>query len=114
MSVRGGFTRISIRENLGNLIGQVYGGIGGGMGGGGMGPIMAFFFGGLHLPGVAAAVIIPAWLATVFATARSTYYYSSRRRSRELESLADRLAALAREFIPARPALHNPERRLLP
>src|SRR2546421_7399830 len=36
VSVRGGHTRIAIRENLASLIGGIYGGIGGGMGGGGI------------------------------------------------------------------------------
>src|SRR5207245_4665237 len=35
VSVRGGQTRITIRENLASLMGAVFGGIGGGMGGGG-------------------------------------------------------------------------------
>src|SRR5207302_10732136 len=39
VSVRGGHTRIAIRENLASLIGGIYGGIGGGMGGGGIGQI---------------------------------------------------------------------------
>src|SRR5881296_1955786 len=36
VSVRGGQTRITIRENLASLMGAVFGGIGGGMGGGGV------------------------------------------------------------------------------
>src|SRR5438445_4046635 len=38
VSVRGGQTRITIRENLASLMGAVFGGIGGGMGGGGVWP----------------------------------------------------------------------------
>ena len=104
VSVRGGRTRITLRENLAPLVGACYGGIGGGMGGGGMGPIMGILFGALGVPGSAIAVIIPLWLAATFATARTTYYYSAKRRERKLEGLADRLAALAQELVPARPA----------
>jgi len=109
VSVRGGRTRIAVRENLGPLIGQIYGGIGGGMGGGGMGPIMGILFGALHFPGAAIAVIVPLWLATTFATARTAYHYGSKRRGRTLEELADRLAALARELVAERPALPRPD-----
>jgi hypothetical protein len=98
VSVRGGRTRITIQESLAGLVGATYGGIGGGMGGGGMGPIMGVLFGALHLPVAAIAVIIPAWLATTFATARTVYHYNSSRRARELEALADRLAALAKDL----------------
>ena len=100
VSVRAGRTRIRIQESLAPLIGQVYGGIGGGMGGGGMGPIMGILFGVLHFPGTAAAAIVPLWLLTTFATARTTFRFVTRRRLRELERLADRLADLARDLIP--------------
>jgi hypothetical protein len=112
VSVRGGRTRITIQENLAGLAGGIYGGIGGGMGGGGMGPIMGIFVGALHLPGAAIAVIVPAWLAVTFATARTVYRYSANRRAKELEGLADRLAELVRELVPlpARPALRSPRR----
>jgi len=116
VSIRGGRTRITIQENLAPLIGQMYGGIGGGMGGGGLGPIMGILFGALHFPEAAMAVIIPLWLTTVFATARTAYHYAAKRRVRELESLADRLAALAREVIPfpERAAVRGPARPLPP
>jgi hypothetical protein len=42
------------------------------------------------------------------------YHYHSRKRSRELEALADRLAALAGDLIGERPRLGSPARRLLP
>jgi hypothetical protein len=35
------------------------------------------------------------WLIVTFATARSAYHYSTRKRARELRRLADRLAELA-------------------
>jgi len=113
VSIRGGRPRITIQENLAPLAGAMYGGIGGVMGGGGMGPIMGIFVGALSFPAPAMAMIVPLWLATTYATARTAYRMMTRRRVRELEELADRLATLARELVPARPALGNPE-RLLP
>ncbi|OLC03425.1 MAG: hypothetical protein AUH45_05925 [Gemmatimonadetes bacterium 13_1_40CM_69_22] len=110
VSVRGGATRITIHENLASLIGAIYGGIGGGMGGGGMGPIIGVFAGALHVTGAVIAAVVPLWLLTTFATARTVFYYSTRRRVRELERLADGLASLARELVPERHALRNPER----
>jgi hypothetical protein len=98
VSVRGGQTRITIHENLAALIGAMYGGIGGGMGGGGIGPMIGIVM-GLHLP-AALPLIVPLWLATTYATARTAYHFSTKRRTRELERLADRLASLARELIP--------------
>lgn len=105
MSVRGGRTRITIQENLAGLVGGIYGGIGGGMGGGGVWPFIGIFVGALHLPVAAIAVLVPAWLATTFATARTVYHYSTRRRARELEGLADRLVLVAREQVSERPQL---------
>ena len=114
VSVRGGETRITVQENLSTLIGAVFGGIGGGMGGGGMGPIIGITMGALHLPGVALAMIFPLWLATTFTTARAVYRYNSRKRMRELEALAERLAALTGDLIGERPRLGSPARRLIP
>ena len=111
MSVRGGRTRITIQENLGALIGGIFGGIGGGMGGGAMGPILVTVVGALHIP-AALAVVIPLWMATVFATARTAYHYSTQKRVRELTGVADRLAALVAELVSERPALRSPERSL--
>ena len=105
VSVRGGRTRITIQESMSQLIGAVYGGIGGGMGGGGMGPIMGILGGALHVAGPALALIVPLWLATTYATARTVYRRSTRRRAKELEGLADRLAELVRELVPERPRL---------
>ncbi len=105
VSVRGGHTRITIQENMGQLIGAVYGGIGGGMGGGGIGPILGIFGGALHVAGPVLAVIVPLWLATTYATARTVYRYNTNRRAKELEGLADRLAELVRELVPERPRL---------
>jgi len=110
VSVRGGRTRITVQENLAPLIGAMFGGIGGGMGGGGMGPIIGILVGALHFPGAAMAAIIPLWLGTTYVTARTAYHFSAKRRAQQMERLADRLAALARELIPERQALPNPGR----
>jgi len=110
VSVRSGRTRITVQENLAPLIGAMFGGIGGGMGGGGMGPIIGILVGALHFPGVAMAAIIPLWLGTTYVTARTAYHFSAKRRAQQMERLADRLAALARELIPERQALPNPGR----
>jgi serine/threonine protein kinase len=104
VSVRRGQTRITIQENMSQLVGAVYGGIGGGMGGGGMGPILGIGFGALHLAGPAAIVVIPAWLALTYVTARTVYRRVSTRRARELEQLANRLELIVRQLagVPER------------
>jgi len=98
VSVRGGRTRITIRENFSPLIGGVFGGIGGGMGGGGMGPLLGIVVGALNAPAVL-PFVIPAWLLITYATARTAYHYSTARRAKTLEELADRLAAATSELI---------------
>jgi serine/threonine protein kinase len=113
VSVRAGRTRIVVQENLSNLIGGIFGGIGGGMGGGGMGMIMGVLVGALGISEAVAPIIIPFWLATTYAVARTSYRYASRRRGRELEWLADRLASLALELGEEEPALRAPERKLI-
>ncbi len=101
VTVRGGWTRITVREELGLYAGQIFGGIGGGVGGGGIGLVMGVLAGALKIP-EAAAVAVPLWVLGSLATARSIYHYGTRRRSRHLEDLADRLASLTRELIPVR------------
>jgi hypothetical protein len=103
--MRGGRTRITIQEGLSQLIGAVYGGIGGGMGGGGMGPIIGIFAGAMDLAPLL-GVIVPAWLATTYFTARTVYSRSVKKRARELENLADRMAQLTQELV-ARPRLRG-------
>ncbi|HTS88895.1 MAG TPA: serine/threonine-protein kinase [Gemmatimonadales bacterium] len=94
VSVRGGRTRITARENLGPLIGGIFGGVGGGVGGGGFGPIMATVGSALHASGAAFVAIIPAWLGTVYLSTRLLYRRAVRRRAATLERLVDRLAEL--------------------
>jgi serine/threonine protein kinase len=99
VSVRRGQTRITIQENMGQLIGAVFGGIGGGMGGGGIGPIIGVSVGALHLVGAAVVTVIPVWLGITYLTARTVYRRSTRKRATELEALANRLAALTQELV---------------
>jgi serine/threonine protein kinase len=106
VSVRAGKTRILVRENLAALIGGIFGGIGGGLGGGGMGPVLGILGGVFHL-GVGLVVIVPLWLGLVYATARTVFHRSSTRRAAQLEEVANRLAEITREMIPARPQLRS-------
>ncbi|HWC73142.1 MAG TPA: hypothetical protein VG454_04325, partial [Gemmatimonadales bacterium] len=99
VTVRRGQTRITVAESMGQTIGAVFGGIGGGMGGGGMGPIIGVGVGALHLAGPAVVVLIPVWLGITYLTARTVYRRVSSKRQRELEHLANRLAALAQELV---------------
>ena len=96
--VRAGRTRITIHENLASLLGMVYGPIGGGMGGAGLGVMSVVFGAILQSPGLIAAVL-PLWLGATYATGRTVYAHSSRRRRRDLTELADRLAAVAEDEI---------------
>jgi hypothetical protein len=98
LTMRGGQTRINIREGLGQLAGGIFGGICGGAGGGGLGPIIGLTASLAKSP-VLALALVPLWLAGVFATARSVYHYNSMRRVRQLNDLGDRLAALATNLI---------------
>jgi len=98
VSVRHGQTKIQVRENLGGLQGPVFGGICGGMGGGGLGPIIGGIAEGLGRP-AALLFAVPAWLVITFATARTAYFYSVRRRRRGLEALTDTLARLCGELV---------------
>ncbi len=115
VTVRAGRTRIVVRENLNNLLGAVFGGIGGGMGGGGMGPLIGIVIEGLGKPPAALALLVPAWLAITYATARTAFARVSRRRERELVALADRLAAQAAVLVAPPPGADLLEpRRLTP
>ena len=99
VSVRGGRTRITVRENLGSLIGGIFGGIGGGLGGGGLGPIIGIGVGALGLHGAAVVAIVPLWLTAVYAVARTTYHRAAKRREARFRQLADRLAAVTEELV---------------
>ncbi|OLC40328.1 MAG: hypothetical protein AUH75_07820 [Gemmatimonadetes bacterium 13_1_40CM_4_65_7] len=82
--------RITIQESLNQLIGAVFGGIG---------PIIGMGVGAFHLVGPAVVAIIPAWLGLTCLTARTVYGRITKKRARELEDLANRLAALAGELV---------------
>ncbi len=99
VSVRRGQTRVTIQENLNQLIGAVFGGIGGGMGGGGMGPILGVGVGALHLVGAAVVTVVPVWLGITYLTARAVYRRSSMKRLREAEELANRLSVLIEQLV---------------
>jgi uncharacterized membrane protein len=103
VDIRRGRTRITIQENLGRLIGVTFGPIGGAMGGGGFGIIFSALM-AAHVP-ILVPIVIPAWLLATYGTARTVYKGNAARRSRELETLADSLAALTVELIAERPLL---------
>jgi len=110
VTVRGGQTRIVVRESLGPLIGAVFGGIGGGLGGGAMGPILGITQGALGLPPITIAVILPLWFGTIFGIARTTYKSQVKKREKSFTDLADHLAEMTEQLIPHRPQLWNPRR----
>ncbi|HYU10416.1 MAG TPA: hypothetical protein VEK77_13655 [Gemmatimonadales bacterium] len=66
-----------------------------------MGPILGVGVGALHLVGSAVITVIPVWLGLTHLTARMVYRRSSNRRLRELETLANRLAAFAEGLVEA-------------
>ncbi len=109
VSVRSGRTRIHVRDNLSDLRGGLFGGILGGVGGGGLGIVIAIAQEALKAP-VALIAMIPAWVATVYASTRSLYHYRARARLDELTYLADRLASIARDVaeLPADRRLGRP------
>ncbi len=100
ITVRAGQTRIHISDSLGDLKAGLFGGLLGGLGGGGLGPIIAGVIEGLKAPALLIAVI-PLWIATVYAGTRTTFHYTAKARRAKLAGLADRLADLARELVPA-------------
>ena len=99
VTVRGGWTRITILENMKALAGSIFGGIGGGMGGGGMGPILGVGIGALGMNPIFLVGLIPAWLAGVYATARTVYRHQTAKRVTELEELANRLQKVTKYLI---------------
>jgi hypothetical protein len=101
VSVRGGSTRINVRENLGQMAGGIFGGVGGGVGGGGFGVVAGILGGALQMPS-ALLVAVPLWLATVFAGTRSIYFHTVKARRAQLARLTENLAALAAELVPRR------------
>ena len=109
VSVRAGRTRITVREGLMPLVGGWFGGMLGGLGGGGLGPLIGIL--ASNVGPMAAVVAVPFWMCGVFAMTRSAFYYTVRRRRRQLEALMERVVALTQELTPGRPALRSGERR---
>ena len=99
VTVRGGQTRITVHENLSQLIGATFGAIGGAMGGGGMAIVMGIASGVFHLAGAALPLVMPVWAGITYLTARGVYRNSLRKRLAELEELADTLAELTKEIV---------------
>jgi serine/threonine-protein kinase len=98
VTVRSGRTRLTIHENLSRLLGMVYGGIGGGAGGGGFGIISGVVAGALNAPYLL-PILLPAWILAVYGGSRLAYRYSSFKRRRDLEELADHLASVTKDLI---------------
>ena len=98
VTVRGGRTRLTIQENLGRLLGAIYGGIGGGVGGGGFG-LVAGVVGGALGATYLLPVLLPVWILGVYGGARLTYRYTSFKRRREAEDMADHLASVIKDLI---------------
>jgi serine/threonine-protein kinase len=111
ISVRGGRTRIHVRDNLSDLKGGLFGGVLGGFGGGGLGPVIAVAQEALKAPATL-IVMIPGWLALVYSSTRALYRNRTDARRRELEYLADRLATLSRDVavLPSDRRLGGPVR----
>jgi len=92
ITARGDETRIHIEEHFDNLAGGLFGGIMGGGGSGGTVGWAAFSIETLHMPLVAVIGAISI-LGGTYALARSIYANAHAKRRRQLEALADRLAA---------------------
>jgi tRNA A-37 threonylcarbamoyl transferase component Bud32 len=98
VSVRGGHTRITIRENL------FYGaipivGFGGAAVTIGISQIVGMFGGVLDTSWAGAWGIRIAWFAAILAVSRIAYQQTAKRRIRELTELADNLVTLARSLV---------------
>ncbi|NNG16854.1 MAG: serine/threonine protein kinase, partial [Gemmatimonadales bacterium] len=89
---RGGGTRLRVTERLKNLAGGLFGGIMGGVGGGGMGLAMGIGMGVFDSP-AAAVLLVLTNVGFSYVLARTIFRSTSRKRSGELQRLADRLAA---------------------
>jgi hypothetical protein len=54
------------------------------------------------MPAAALAVIVPLWVTTVYAIARTAFHHAARRREQTFRQLADRLAAVTEELVGRR------------
>jgi hypothetical protein len=99
---RHGITRVFMEERLGNEAGGLFGGLWGGGGGGGLAVAIAVSLESFHSPLLAVAGALFS-AGGSYALARAIFVGIYRRRSRDLENLADRLADhIARTGRPAR------------
>ena len=97
VTVRAGQTRIRVEEKLGHLAGGLFGGIIGGGGGGGGTAAFGILMG---IGGPPAAIIAAASVVGgAYALARTIFTGISRKRTQQLNGLADRLAELARDVL---------------
>jgi predicted lipid-binding transport protein (Tim44 family) len=97
----GGATRIRLEEDLRPLVGQYFGGLIGGVGGGSMGLWMGIGMGVLHSP-LAAMGLGATAIGGTYILARRLLRGQNRKRSTQLETLADRLVTYLED--PARPS----------
>ncbi|MGE0553747.1 MAG: hypothetical protein AB7R55_09995, partial [Gemmatimonadales bacterium] len=93
---RAGKTTIRIDESLTPVAGGLFGGLMGGVGGSGIAAGLGIGMGALHSP-IAALAIIVTILTGSYGAARGFLHSTHRKRTAELERLADRLAAFLSE-----------------
>jgi hypothetical protein len=105
VSVRGGYTRIGVRENLLQLLIPIAG-FGAASAAIGVNPVVTVARNALDLQWAGWAMPLM-WIVAILAAARITYQYIAKRRARQLEALADRLVTLARRLVLERPARSN-------
>jgi serine/threonine protein kinase len=103
-TLRGGYTQITLRENLLQLLIPIVG-FGAAAVTIGMSSIVETFRGAFDLSSMGWYIAPLAWVGVVVAVARITYQYISKRRGSQLAELADRLATRAQELVlrPAAP-----------
>jgi hypothetical protein len=111
ITARGDESRIHIEEHFDNLAGGLFGGIMGGGGAGGTAVWMTFAFETLHFP-LGAVLGGASILAGMYTLARSIYARVHTKRRRQLEALADRLAAHIEDAGHDRLGPGAPSRRL--
>lgn len=103
VTVRGGYTQITIRENLLQLLIPIagFGGAGVAIG---MSPVVEILRGAFDLSSLGGGVAPLAWVGAILAAARITYQFIAKRRARQLAGLADRLATQAQDLVLRRPS----------
>jgi tRNA A-37 threonylcarbamoyl transferase component Bud32 len=104
VAVRGGYTRITIRENLLQLLIPIVG-FGLASVAVGLNPIVAIVRSAVDLSWMGDWAAPLAWVVTIATAARTSYQYIGKRRARQLSGVADRLATLARKLVLERSAL---------